>query len=85
LTPLIVSATFAIPTAIFAEAFLSFIGIGIRPPNPSWGDMVAEGQQYLRSDPHLAIIPIVCVMLTMLAFVLLGYGMRDALDPKGNN
>ena len=85
LTPLIVSTTFAIPTAIFAEAFLSFIGIGIRPPNPSWGDMVAEGQQFLRSDPHLAIIPIVCVMLTMLAFVLLGYGLRDALDPKGNN
>jgi len=85
LTPLIVSATFAIPTAIFSEAFLSFIGIGIRPPNPSWGDMVADGQQFLRSDPHLAIIPIVCVMLTMLAFVLLGYGLRDALDPKGNN
>jgi len=85
LTPLIVSTTFAIPTAIFAEAFLSFIGIGIRPPNPSWGDMVAVGQQFLRSDPHLAIIPIVCVMLTMLAFVMLGYGLRDALDPKGNN
>ncbi|MDQ2788001.1 MAG: ABC transporter permease [Chloroflexota bacterium] len=85
LTPLIVSTTFAIPTAIFAEAFLSFIGIGIRPPNPSWGDMVADGQQFLRSDPHLAIIPIVCVMLTMLAFVMLGYGLRDALDPKGNN
>jgi len=85
LTPLIVSTTFAIPTAIFAEAFLSFIGIGIRPPNPSWGDMVAEGQQFLRSDPHLAIIPIVCVMLTMLAFVMLGYGLRDALDPKGND
>jgi len=84
LTPLIVSTTFAIPTAIFAEAFLSFIGSGIRPPNPSWGDMVAEGQQFLRSDPHLAIIPIVCVMLTMLAFVLLGYGLRDALDPKGH-
>ncbi len=85
LTPLIVSTTFAIPTAIFSEAFLSFIGIGIRPPNPSWGDMVAEGQQFLRSDPHLAIIPILCVMLTMLAFILLGYGLRDALDPKGNN
>ncbi len=85
LTPLIVTTTFAIPTAIFGEAFLSFIGIGIRPPKPSWGGMVAEGQQFLRSDPHLAIIPIICVMLTMLAFVLLGYGLRDALDPKGNN
>lgn len=85
LTPLIVTTTFAIPTAIFGEAFLSFIGIGIRPPKPSWGGMVAEGQQFLRSDPHLAIIPITCVMLTMLAFVLLGYGLRDALDPKGNN
>lgn len=85
LTPLIVTTTFAIPTAIFGEAFLSFIGIGIRPPKPSWGGMVAEGQQFLRSDPHLAIIPILCVMLTMLAFILLGYGLRDALDPKGNN
>lgn len=85
LTPLIVTTTFAIPTAIFGEAFLSFIGIGIRPPKPSWGGMVAEGQQFLRSDPHLAITPIICVMLTMLAFVLLGYGLRDALDPKGNN
>jgi ABC-type dipeptide/oligopeptide/nickel transport system permease subunit len=85
LTPLIVTTTFAIPTAIFGEAFLSFIGIGIRPPKPTWGGMVAEGQQFLRSDPHLAIIPILCVMFTMLAFVLLGYGLRDALDPKGNN
>jgi ABC-type dipeptide/oligopeptide/nickel transport system permease subunit len=85
LTPLIVAATFAIPDAIFGEAFLSFIGIGIRPPQPSWGDMVAEGQQFLRSDPHLAITPILCVFLTMLAFRFLGDGLRDALDPKANN
>ncbi len=85
LTPLIVAATFAIPEAIFGEAFLSFIGIGIRPPQPSWGDMVAEGQQFLRSDPHLAITPILCVFLTMLAFRFLGDGLRDALDPKANN
>jgi ABC-type dipeptide/oligopeptide/nickel transport system permease subunit len=85
LTPLIVAATFAIPEAIFGEAFLSFIGIGIRPPQPSWGGMVAEGQQFLRSDPHLAIIPIICVFLTMLAFRFLGDGLRDALDPKANN
>jgi ABC-type dipeptide/oligopeptide/nickel transport system permease subunit len=85
LTPLIVAATFAIPEAIFGEAFLSFIGIGIRPPQPSWGDMVAEGQQFLRSDPHLAITQILCVFLTMLAFRFLGDGLRDALDPKANN
>jgi ABC-type dipeptide/oligopeptide/nickel transport system permease subunit len=85
LTPLIVAATFAIPEAIFGEAFLSFIGIGIRPPQPSWGGMVAEGQQFLRSDPHLAITPIICVFLTMLAFRFLGDGLRDALDPKANN
>ncbi len=85
LTPLIVAITFAIPEAIFGEAFLSFIGIGIRPPQPTWGGMVAEGQQFLRSDAHLAIIPVLCVMFTMLAFRFLGDGLRDALDPKGNN
>jgi ABC-type dipeptide/oligopeptide/nickel transport system permease subunit len=85
LTPLIVAATFAIPEAIFGEAFLSFIGIGIRPPQPSWGGMVAEGQQFLRSDPHLAITPIICLFLTMIAFRFLGDGLRDALDPKANN
>lgn len=85
LTPLIVAITFAIPEAIFGEAFLSFIGIGIRPPSPTWGGMVADGQQYLRSNPHLAILPILCVMLTMLAFRFLGDGLRDALDPKANN
>jgi ABC-type dipeptide/oligopeptide/nickel transport system permease subunit len=85
LTPLIVAITFAIPEAIFGEAFLSFIGIGIRPPQPSWGGMVSEGQQFLRSDPHLAITPILCVFLTMLAYRFLGDGLRDALDPKGNN
>jgi len=85
LTPLIVAVTFAIPEAIFGEAFLSFIGIGIRPPNPSWGQMVAEGQQYLQSTPHLAIIPVLCLMLTLLAFRFFGDGLRDALDPKGNN
>lgn len=85
LTPLIVAVTFAIPEAIFGEAFLSFIGIGIRPPNPSWGQMVAEGQQYLQSTPHLAIFPVICLMLTLLAFRFFGDGLRDALDPKGNN
>lgn len=84
LTPLIVAITFAIPEAIFGEAFLSFIGIGIRPPQPSWGGMVSEGQQFLRSDPYLAIIPILCVFFTMLAYRFLGDGLRDALDPKGN-
>ncbi len=85
LTPLIVATTFSIPEAIFGEAFLSFIGIGIRPPNPSWGQMVAEGQNYIESVPHLAVIPIICLMLTLLAFRFFGDGLRDALDPKGNN
>ena len=85
LTPLIVATTFAIPEAIFGEAFLSFIGIGIRPPNPSWGQMVAEGQNYIESVPHLAIIPVICLAITLLAFRFFGDGLRDALDPKGNN
>ena len=74
--------TFGIPEAIFTEAALSFIGVGINPPTPSWGQMVGEGQQYLRSSWHLCVVPSIAIAITMLSFTFLGDGVRDALDPR---
>lgn len=82
LTPIIVAVTFGIPSAIFTEAALSFIGVGISPPTPSWGRMVGEYQQYIRSYWYLATFPSLAIGLTMLGFSFLGDGLRDALDPK---
>lgn len=82
LTPIIVALTFGIPTAIFTEAFLSFIGAGIAPPQTSWGLMVGENQSYLRSYPWMLIWPSLALGLTMLSFTFLGDGLRDALDPN---
>jgi ABC-type dipeptide/oligopeptide/nickel transport system permease subunit len=79
--PLLVQVTFAIPSFIATEAFLSFIGIGATPPTPSWGSMIAEGVNSMRSHPHLAIFPGLALALVMLAFNFLGDGLRDALDP----
>ena len=84
LTPIIISLTFGIPEAIFTEAALSFIGVGISPPIPSWGQMVGENQQYIRSYWHLCVFPAVGIATIMLAFTFLGDGLRDALDPKLN-
>jgi ABC-type dipeptide/oligopeptide/nickel transport system permease subunit len=80
--PLIVNETLQIPTYIFLEAFLSFIGLGVNPPTPSWGAMISEGFQGLRSYPHLIATPAVALCLTVLAFNFLGDGLRDALDPR---
>jgi oligopeptide transport system permease protein len=82
LTPIVVSVTFGIPEAIFTEAALSFIGVGINPPTPSWGQMVGEGQQYLRSSWHLSVVPSIAIAVTMLSFTFFGDGVRDALDPR---
>jgi oligopeptide transport system permease protein len=82
LSPIIVAVTFGIPEAIFTEAALSFIGVGINPPTPSWGQMVGEFQQYLLSYWYLCVFPAVAIALTMLSFTFLGDGLRDALDPK---
>jgi oligopeptide transport system permease protein len=79
--PIIVAVTFGVPRAIFTEAALSFIGVGINPPLPSWGGMVGEYQQYLRSYWYMATFPAVAIGLTMLSFSFLGDGLRDALDP----
>ena len=82
LGPIIVSVTFGVPRAIFAEAALSYIGIGIKPPTPSWGAMIRDGFNVLNAYPHLVIIPAVAIAILMLAFTFLGDGLRDALDPR---
>jgi len=82
LGPVIVSLTFGIPAAIFTEAVLDFLGVGIRPPQPTWGVMVFEGYAAVDAYPYLVIIPCVALSLTMLAFNFIGDGLRDALDPR---
>jgi oligopeptide transport system permease protein len=82
LGPIVVAVTLGIPTLILFESTLSFIGLGVPPPFPSWGQMLNEGWRAVRSDPHLIIFPAVMLVLTMLAFNFLGDGLRDALDPK---
>lgn len=81
---LIVQATVAIPAAILGEAVLSFLGLGIQPPAPSLGTMLAEAQQYIARAPWTAIIPGVAIIVITLAFNLFGDGLRDALDPKAS-
>ncbi|MBA7479239.1 Oligopeptide transport system permease protein OppC [subsurface metagenome] len=80
--PCIVRVTLAIPIYITFEAFLSFIGLGVNPPTPSWGMLISEGYQAMRSYPHLAIYPGLALAITMMAFNFLGDGLRDALDPR---
>lgn len=82
LGPIIVTSMFTIPGAIFTEAFLSFIGLGIAAPEASLGSLVNEGFRYLRSFPYLLIIPALTISILILSFNLLADGMRDALDPK---
>jgi ABC-type dipeptide/oligopeptide/nickel transport system permease subunit len=86
LTPVIVALTFGIPTAIFTEAALSYVGVGILPPQASWGQMVGEAGQpgLIMADPHMLLFPVVAIGLTMLGFTFLGDGLRDALDVRGN-
>lgn len=82
LSPLIVQATLGIGTAVLETAALSFIGLGAQPPTPEWGYMIAEEFNQLFSAPHLIFFPGVAITLTVLAFNLLGDGLRDALDPR---
>lgn len=82
LSPLIVGLTMGIPAAIFAEAGLSFLGLGLNPPIPSWGQMVSEGREFLSYYWYLAVFPALAIALMMLGFTWLGDGLRDALDPR---
>ncbi len=79
---ILVTLTFAIPSAIFTEAFLSFIGMGVAPPTPSWGSMCNEGIRTMLTTPHELIFPAVMISTTVLAFNLLGDGLRDAFDAR---
>ncbi|MEN9723117.1 MAG: hypothetical protein RJB38_1103 [Pseudomonadota bacterium] len=79
---ILVYLTFAIPSTIFTEAFLSFIGMGVVPPTPSWGSLCNDGIGSFLSHPHEFLIPAIFISITVLAFNLLGDGLRDALDPK---
>ena len=79
---IVVYATMNIGGAILTEAALSFLGMGVTPPNPSWGIMIQDGQKYLATQPWLMIMPGIAILLTVLAFTLLGDGLRDALDVK---
>ncbi|MCO5184659.1 MAG: ABC transporter permease [Anaerolineae bacterium] len=80
--PLLIAESLAIPGYIFLEATLSFIGLGVNPPTPSWGAMINEGYQGLKSNPHLVLIPGIALALTTLAFNFMGDGLRDAFDPQ---
>jgi len=82
LGPLIVLETLSIPGYIYTEAFLSFIGLGVNPPTPSWGSMISAGSRALRAYPNQAIFPAMALALTMFAFNFLGDGLRDALEPR---
>ncbi len=82
ITPLIVQGTLGIATAILDAAALSFLGLGAEPPRPEWGLMLGEEKNSIFSAPHLVIFPGIAIMLTVLAFNLLGDGLRDALDPR---
>ena len=70
------------PAAIATEAFMSFIGLGVRPPMPSWGILSNEGIGAIRSSPYQILLPSIAISLTMFAFNFLGDGLRDALDPR---
>jgi oligopeptide transport system permease protein len=82
LTPVVVSMTLGVPGAMFAEAGLSFLGLGISPPTPSWGQMIGIYQSYARAWPHLILYPAIFLAITMLFWIILGDGVRDALDPN---
>lgn len=84
-SPVIVYATLNMSNVIMMEAALSFLGLGVQPPQPSWGLMIASGRDFLRQAPHIATMPGLAIMLAVLGFNLLGDGLRDALDPKLKN
>lgn len=78
----VVGMASSIPGIIFSEAFLSFIGLGIAPPNPSWGQLIKSASTVFKTYPYQFAIPCVCISITMLCFYLMGDGLRDALDPR---
>lgn len=82
LSPLIITLTFAVPYAILAESTLSFLGLGIAPPESSWGTLASTGWQGMRTYPHLIVFPSLAIFITAFSFNLFGEGMRDYFDPQ---
>jgi peptide/nickel transport system permease protein len=82
LTPLIVQSTLQLGVAILIASGLSFLGLGVQPPNPEWGAMLSKGRELVRSTPVAAFAPGMAITILVLSFSLLGDGLRDALDPK---
>ena len=82
LAPVIVVSTLSIAITIMIEATLSYLGLGMQPPNDSWGLMISEGQKYLRTYPFLSLFPGIMIMIIVFAFNVFGDGLRDAWDPK---
>ena len=82
LGPVVVLASLSIGNIIILESALSFLGLGVRPPTASWGGMLADGRAYIRTYPHICLVPGIAITITVLAFNLLGDGVRDALDPR---
>ena len=82
LSPIIVQATLGVAFAILTAAGMSFLGLGIQPPTPEWGNMISVAKTYIREYPHMTIFPGAAIMITILSLNLMGDGLRDALDPK---
>jgi ABC-type dipeptide/oligopeptide/nickel transport system permease subunit len=82
LAPFTVQATLALSGAILTEASMSFLGLGIQPPDPSWGSMLNESRKYMETSPWLVIFPAIFIIFTILSFNILGDSLRDVLDPK---
>ncbi|MCD8348081.1 MAG: ABC transporter permease [Lachnospiraceae bacterium] len=80
--PIIVTTTMGIGSTMIMAASLSYIGLGIQPPSPEWGAMLSDGRSYIRTNPHLLLVPGIAIALTVFAINLMGDGIRDALDPK---
>ncbi|HOM29924.1 MAG TPA: ABC transporter permease, partial [Deltaproteobacteria bacterium] len=82
MAPVLVSATLGIASAVLTESALSFLGIGVQPPTPSWGNMLTQGQAVLGIAWWLSFFPGMAILLTVLGYNLLGEGIRDAVDPR---
>jgi ABC-type dipeptide/oligopeptide/nickel transport system permease subunit len=82
LSPILVMVTLWIPAAIMTEASLSFLGLGVMPPTPTWGNIISEGKSYLQNAPWIAVFPGIAIILVVLAFNFVGDAVRDALDPR---
>jgi peptide/nickel transport system permease protein len=82
MAPIIVQTTLSLAFAILSEAALSFLGLGVQPPNPAWGRMLADGRNFFQQNPWMGIFPGLAILVTVMAFNFVGDGLRDALDPK---